>query len=413
MSQGEAPLVRISTERLAEHRRLRRSRILLTGATGFLGSHIAAWLLRSGYRLTVLARSSPNAGATERFARIMHWHGIPDSDRTPVRLTIVEGDIRSATLGLDPHLTKFDEIIHCAAETSFAARRRAEIEEVNVRGIERLLDLAVAGRCSAFHYLSTAFVAGRSTGRRPEALSDAAEYHNPYEETKCLAERMMWRRCRENGIRPFIYRPSIVYGNSVTGRSLLFNAVYHPVRSALFLRGVYLKDIHDAGGRRAAAAGVRLDADDLTLHLPLRVHAGGPGIDLVPVDFFTDAFVALFQAALDGGIFHIANGHPTPISTIVSFTNRLFHLTGVEAVAPDRWNGTPRTSLEAAFERMIEVYRPYLSHQVSFGNERSGPLLARAGLSCPQFTYDVFERCMTYAVACGWRPENGAPEAVP
>jgi len=43
--------VRISTEELKRERASRNGRILLTGGTGFLGSHLAAELLRLGYRI--------------------------------------------------------------------------------------------------------------------------------------------------------------------------------------------------------------------------------------------------------------------------------------------------------------------------------------------------------------------------
>jgi hypothetical protein len=51
---------------------------------------------------------------------------------------------------------------------------------------------------------------------------------------------------------------------------------------------------------------------------------------------------------------------------------------------------------------MIEVYRPYMSDRRTFAADRSGPVLARAGLRCPAFTYEIFERCISYAVSVGW-----------
>ncbi len=68
--------------------------------------------------------------------------------------------------------------------------------------------------------------------------------------------------------------------------------------------------------------------------------------------------------------------------------------------------GATRTALEAAFDRMTEVYRPYMSDRRTFTADRSGPILSRAGLACPAFTYDVFERCMSYAVKADWGGRN-------
>lgn len=396
--------MRISTEDLERKRNDRSSRILITGATGFLGSHLAARLLESDFRVTILARQTASSPAADRVRRVMDWHGVtPEAQR---RLNVAEGDILDSSLSL-PAAT--DEIIHCASETSFAERRRARIEAVNLRGTERLLDLAAANGCGAFHYVSTAFAAGRSEGVCRESLFAPGQFHNPYEETKCRAEQTVWQRCRAAGIRPVIYRPSIVYGHSITGRSLLFNALYHPVRAAVFLRDIYVRDIRENGGGKARAAGVRIADDGSTVHLPLRVAAEGPGLDLIPVDYFVNAFTAVFEAALEGGVFHLVSGRPTPIAAIADFMCRMFKMSGVEAVSPAALESGHKNPIEASFARMIEVYQPYLSDRRAFATDNSGPILESMGVSRPHFTYEVFQRCMSYAVAAGWRSGAGAP----
>ncbi|MBP1598572.1 MAG: oxidoreductase, family [Acidobacteria bacterium] len=395
---------------MERNRRERNSRLLITGGTGFLGSHIAARLLQDGFEITLLARPSPEATAEQRVQRIMDWHDIPADTRR--RLHVVQGDLCHPGLVPDAAtrcrlLAEVDEIIHCASETSFVERKRVQIEEVNLRGLERLLDFAASGRCAAFHYVSTAFVAGRRDGFCAEILSTAREFHNAYEETKCLAERLVWECCRREGILTVICRPSIVYGHSRTGRSLLFNAIYHPVRAAVFLRDVFLRDIRENRGERARAAGVGLDPGGTILHMPLRIQAEGPGIDLVPVDFFADAFAAIFATALEDGIFHLVNGRPTHVGEIAAFTARMFGLRGIEAMSAADLDGSPRSAIEAAFEQMVDVYRPYMSDRRIFAREKSGPIFARAGLECPSFTFEVFQRCMSYAVDVGWGKTSG------
>jgi nucleoside-diphosphate-sugar epimerase len=407
--------VRISAEKLAALRNERSSRILITGGTGFLGSHLAAWLLESGYRIVMVARPSREASAAERVRSIMDWHGV--SERALRRLRVVQGDLLDPALGLDSEERRrlreeTDEIIHCASDTSFAERKRARIEKINLLGSERMLDIAAAGRCAAFHYLSTVFVAGRHEEVCRETLSAAGEFNNPYEETKCRAEWSIWRRCRDEGIVPIIYRPSVVYGHSVTGRSLLFNALYHPVRAVAMLRDIYLRDIRRNDGAKARAAGVIIGSDG-TLHLPLRVETESPGIDLIPVDFFTAAFASLFNAAVDGGIFHIVSGRPTPAATVVAYINRMFGLSGIEAVSPADMIGTDRNAIESAFLQMIDVYRPYLSDRRVFMKDTLDVILKNEAMSCPPFTYEVFHRCMNYAIDVNWRSERDRPASIP
>ena len=228
-------------------------KILLTGGTGFIGSHIAARLLEDGHELTLLARGASGTSAAERVLRIMHWHGLGEEARR--RLRVIEGELCADLLGLGPTdraglLAGTDEVVHCASATSFAERKRGLLERVNLSGLERLLDLAAQSRrLQAFHYISTAYAVGRCEGICREDWPDpAASFHNPYEETKCRGEWMVRERCSALGLRAVVYRPSIVYGHSRTGRSLLFNAVYHPVKSVVFLRDAYLEDIRMRGG---------------------------------------------------------------------------------------------------------------------------------------------------------------------
>jgi nucleoside-diphosphate-sugar epimerase len=397
--------VRIAASDLREKRRTRSNRILITGGTGFLGSHIAARLLRDGHEVTWLARRDRRLTAAERVARLLDWFGIEPAARA--RSRVVEGEITRSGLGVDPRtwdelLSTVDEIIHCASDTSFSEKKRASLKLANVEGLRNVVELATRGRVVFFHHLSTAYVAGRCSGVCREELVLPAAFTNAYEETKCRAEQIAHDLCREAGIRLSIYRPSIVYGDSRTGRSLLFNALYYPVRTVLFLRDVFLADIQERGGRRAAAMGVRLE-DDGWIYLPLRMEiANGGGLDLVPVDFFVNAFATVMDEALDGGVFHIASGRPARLAGIVEYGRRLFRLRGIEVCAKRDLGGAPRNDLEALFDQYVESYRPYLRDERVFAVDRLRPILERKGISCPEMDYEIFSRCMNFAVDCGW-----------
>ncbi len=75
----------------------------------------------------------------------------------------------------------------------------------------------------------------------------------------------------KNSIDLSIIRPSIVYGDSQTGRSLKFNALYFPIRSAQSIRDIYLNDIANNGGIKAAKNGIYIDKDGY-LFLPLKIY---------------------------------------------------------------------------------------------------------------------------------------------
>ncbi len=397
--------MKISLHALGHKRAAGLTRFLLTGGTGFLGSHIAVELLKRGYPVCLLARADKARTSEKRVSDLLDWFGLPQSDRRKLR--VVPGDITRPALGLDAAayadlLQNTDEIVHCASNTSFSERKRAEVEAVNTTGLSYVLDFVRAGRAYYFHHVSTAYVAGNTTGHCPETVSAASEFHNAYEETKCLGERAVLEACRASGLRVSIYRPSIVYGDSRTGRSTLFTAVYYPVRLALFLKDIYEKDIREQGGKKALDMGVRLEKDG-SLHLPLRIEvAEAGGLNLIPVDYFVDAFFALMEGAPSGGIFHIVNRKLTRIEEIVDYSSRLFRLKGIRACTAEQFDGTPKTPLEKVYDRLLEAYRPYMLDQRLFDRERSGPLLARKGLVCPEFAYEIFARCMTYAVESEW-----------
>jgi nucleoside-diphosphate-sugar epimerase len=396
---------RISPERIELKRTERAVRFLLTGGTGFLGSHIAVALLRAGFRVALLARSDKDHPAEERVRKILDWFGLAENERR--RLKVVEGDITRPGLGTDREalkdmLRETDEIIHCASNTSFSERKRAEVEAVNCGGVLNVLDFARESGAYFFHHLSTAFAAGRTEGLCPEELVEPGGFWNAYEETKCRAEHSAVAACREAGIGLTIYRPSIVYGDSQTGRTRLFNAVYFPVRTALFIKETYEKDIRERGGRKAAEMGVWVEADGST-HLPLRIQvARDGGLDLIPVNYFTAAFLALMERAPGGGVFHIVNSRPKRIEDIVDYSCRLFRMTGIRTCGPEELHEIPKNPFETLYDHCIEPYAPYMRDTREFETVKSRPLLKAKGIGCPELDYEIFARCMNYAVEAGW-----------
>ncbi|MCU0606996.1 MAG: SDR family oxidoreductase [Candidatus Edwardsbacteria bacterium] len=390
---------------LGTRRAERRTRFLVTGATGFLGSHLFIALCERGHRVTLLCRPGKHAPVRDRVNEILAWFG-----KTPAcypHLAVVEGRIEVPRFGLPDAAYRrlaagTDEIIHCAGSTDFSRRNHPATSATNIGALGNVLDLAAAGRCVFFHHISTAYAAGASPGPCREQLVDTATFCNAYEETKNGAEHLASGFCAARGIRLSIYRPSIVYGDSRTGRSRKFNALYFPVKTIIFLRDVLAGDIRDNGGARARAMGVRVAADG-RVHLPIRlpVRPGGT-INLIPVDFFTAAVMALVEEDLAGGIHHIVNHRPNTLDDLVEYTNRFAGIAGPTVANERALAAGGRNPLEQLFESYIAMYLPYLSDLRRFSTEHTAAILDKRSVACPAFTYEVFRRCIEYALAVDW-----------
>ena len=340
----------------------------------------------------------------------MDWFGAGEGVRS--RLTVLEGDIHQPMPGLGNGdaaqvIREADEVVHCASDTSFSARKREQVERTNLQGLENLLDVVKKTRCRAFHLVSTAYVAGKAVGLCPEALRQADGFHNVYEETKFRAEWLAARRCAENAIKLYVHRPSIVYGDAETGRTLAFNGLYYPVRTVHYFQKLYTRDILENEGKKARDMGIHLNRDG-TLHMPLRiVTQDDSGINLVPVDYFVRAFMAIREEAPEGGVFHIVNSRNTGIRELVDHTMRFFGLTGLRAVSPDAFAMHPANGLELMFENHVQVYGPYMMDKRVFGNSATAAVTAKHNIACPAFDYSVFAVCMRYAVAVDWGKTQG------
>jgi len=374
---------------------------VLTGATGFLGSHLLAALLERGDRVVVLGRRSDTASLATRIDRILGWFGL---QALGDRVETAEVDFMEPLCGLAPDryqalCAKGGRIIHCASDTSFAEQHRRQSTVTNVESLAQLIELARSSNAPWFHYVSTAYAAGTAGSFCPEAPVTAEKFVNVYEETKARAEREVAARCRLQGIPFTIIRPSIVCGDSRSGRANRFNALYVHVKALYYIREIYLKDIHEQGGRKATACGISLD-DQGVLHLPLQVAVARRGhVNLIPIDYFVTATLAILERAQSGAIYHLTSDRPKTLEELAAYCETFLHLHGIEIVYGEPI-GRALNPPEAMFSRFIEPYLPYLADTRSF--ERRNTLAATAGLQPPEFTYDVFARCMTYAVGANW-----------
>ena len=169
--------------------------ILLTGATGYLGSQIAAELIRRGEPFRVLVR---NASRLE-------------FDPANSACEVVLGDVCDARV-VAKALRGVKQAIHTAALVKMWVRDPREFWSVNVEGLKNFLNASAEAGVEKIIYTSSFIALGPSASRRSaEDLRHDGRYSNEYEQTK--AEALAW--LREEGFRRYpvvAMMPGVIYG---------------------------------------------------------------------------------------------------------------------------------------------------------------------------------------------------------
>jgi thioester reductase-like protein len=324
------------------------STILITGATGMVGREVLARLAADlrYERVLCLVRPSKQESAQDRLDAVLRGVG---GEPDPKRVIAVAGDVVQPELDLDADdrktLADVDRIIHCAASVSFTLPLE-ESRLINVIGTERMLALArTLPRLERFDAVSTAYVAGRRDDLVHEAeLEHDRGFHNTYEQSKHESEQLLRRAMADLPIA--VHRPSIVVGDSRTGKTGAWKVLYWPLK--VIARGL----------------------------LPVIPYDPECRLDIVPVDFVADAILALADdPSTLGGTYHLAAGRARDC-TMEHVTKAVFAKLGQRPplrVPPTMWREVVRPALNLVpskkLRRTLETglaYRPYLELRLRF-----------------------------------------------
>ncbi|MGW0966444.1 thioester reductase domain-containing protein [Streptomyces sp. NPDC002516] len=199
-------------------------RILLTGATGFLGSHLLLDLLRhSDAHVHCLVRAADADAATARLGAALKGHRLPWSSEIRRRITVLPGDIRRPRLGLSDDLwntlaRELDSIVGVAAAVDFLRGYRS-LRQSNVIGALTLAELAATGPPKPLHHISSIAVfneVGITSMGEDDPLAHVDRLVAGYDQTKWAAEVAL-RRARDHGLVVTALRPGGIGGHTRTG----------------------------------------------------------------------------------------------------------------------------------------------------------------------------------------------------
>ncbi|WP_405576847.1 thioester reductase domain-containing protein [Streptomyces sp. NBC_01092] len=199
-------------------------RILLTGATGFLGSHMLLDLLRhSDAHVYCLVRAADEEAAVARLGAALKGYALPWSSEVRRRITVLPGDIRQPHLGLSDDLWntlthELDSVVSVAAAVDFL-RGYQSLRTSNVLGALTLAELAATGRPKPLHHISSIAVfneVGIPSMGEDDPLAHIDRLVAGYDQTKWAAEVAL-RRARDHGLIVTALRPGGIGGHTRTG----------------------------------------------------------------------------------------------------------------------------------------------------------------------------------------------------
>jgi nucleoside-diphosphate-sugar epimerase len=190
-------------------------RNLVTGSTGFIGSHLVEALLLRGEQVEALARPTSNVHHLRELGAEVRVCTLED------QATLV-----AASSGVD-------RIWHCAALVDDWGPPDTFVQ-ANVEGTRNILAAATRAKASRFIYLSTSDVYG-FPGRATLETEKPAPRGLPYVDTKIEGESLVWNHSKAVGLPVTVLRPGTVYGPR--SRALVL-----PIVQALIGRKGYLID---------------------------------------------------------------------------------------------------------------------------------------------------------------------------
>jgi nucleoside-diphosphate-sugar epimerase len=169
-------------------------RYFITGATGFVGGHVAEACVARGHTVSTIARPTSDTTLLDRLGAIIH-----------------RGDLADSSL-VQRALEEVDVVVHCAAKVGDWGPVE-DYRAVNVHALRSLLEACRGRPLRRFVHLSTLGVyAARHHYGTDETEPLPARHIDGYTQTKVEAERLILDYYRSYGIPAVLLRPGVIYG---------------------------------------------------------------------------------------------------------------------------------------------------------------------------------------------------------
>ncbi|WP_246944979.1 SDR family oxidoreductase [Bacillus pinisoli] len=339
--------------------------ILLTGATGFVGKKLTSALLDKGHHVYAIVRNLKKAESLISSV----------SPSLQKNLVILEGDVIYKNVGLSEDTVHFlkeniDTVYHVAAFLSFDENVREQTFAINLEGTRNVLELAKEIKVRNFFHVSTAYTLGQQLHAFETLHPVDNQFINPYEESKCYAEHLVFEYKDQFNVN--IFRPSIIIGDSKTGEAETTFALYGVIRGLELIK------------RRMER---KKDLQNRTFKFLCNQEVTQ---NFVPVDYVIDVLTAALLHAKKNTIYHITNSNPPTNQLIFELIQEYLDLPNVVMVPTD-YPGQLSPE-EQAFNQPMSVFYDYWTKDLQFSDANTRELLAEVGLEPLVMDRDILMR---------------------
>lgn len=189
--------------------------ILVTGASGLVGSYVVRTLVANGYEnVRIICRKTSDLSLI---------HEVKE------KISIFETDVTDV-LGLEEAMIGITHVIHCAALVSFDSRDKRALAKTNIEGTANLINLSIENNVKKFIHIGSIGALGRNTNDgliHEDVKFEDSPSNSFYAITKHLGELEVWRGKAE-GLDVKVLVPGLILGSGFwkVGTNGFFNHVW-------------------------------------------------------------------------------------------------------------------------------------------------------------------------------------------
>lgn len=332
-----------------------KTKILVTGATGFIGSHLVDALVAKGRKVRCLV---------EKKNDIVHQRCFSNIDRLKkLGVEIVYGDLTDKD-SLKKAVKDVNVIFHLGAIARPMCIPNELYFKINVEGTKNLLELAAENKkIKKIVYTSTISAVGPSRDGRPVNEKTIPRPVDVYGESKLAAEKMIFKLYRKYKIPIVILRPPMVFGPRDLEMLRFFKAVksrFFPIRKSKgHFEFCYVENLIQAcllAEKKGKSGEIYCISNDrsYTIKEVTQIMAEALGVKLLPIYFPNFVFkIAGFFMEMLGKFFHF---HPPFSKKTITWMTTNYWICDISK-ARKELGYDPKIDLKEGIKRTVKWYK--------------------------------------------------------